>query len=904
MAEQEKLTDKTELLVVDPNDFAHVVDVDDFTADPSGTSKKAKLSTIFASITPGEVNTATNVGAAGVGVFKQKVGAALQFKNVNAGSSKVSVTDDAGNSEIDIDVVEANLSLPNLGGQVGTPQIGDTTVSNVKLATMNANTLKGNNTGGSISPLDLTTTQTRTLLNVADGATQNSSDSFLLNRANHTGTQTISTLSDAGTLAGLNSVNTAQIDADAVTNVEANDMSANTIKGNDTGVTADPKDLTGPQARVVLALDNLTNDAQLKRSAADFTTFSQKLLPASADVVLIEDSADVFNKKYATLQDIMGAPLDQLIGGDGIDYDIPTETISADINTTNLQFSTGQINTIQDIGSSASPTYAGATLTGFSGVLKATAGVLSDNAASTDLSDTANIIYDGDFSTAGIMTRTAANTYSGRTITGTSSRIDISNGDGVAGNPTINIDTSYVGQSSITTLGTISSGTWQGDAIAVNQGGSGQTSYTDGQLLIGNSTGNTLAKATLSGTTNQVNVANGSGTITLSLPQDIATTSSPQFDDPLVTSLRLEDSVQNNSLRITYDTNLTSDEFLILRTADATVSLDIQGNTVVDDWFDQSVKTTASPTFAGLDVNTSGIARIEVESSDDQAGIGFTSDGTATVVIYSPDSTDDLRFFLNGADRVSINPTGNVGIGIPTANNTLDIQGVTRTGTHASGRPLYVTGNISEASNGIEFRHTNGSQGIGFGFNTIYATGSVANANQNLSLLAKGTGGVGIGTSNPAWDLHVRKTTPDVISAIECVSNDAIFRIWGGSNDAGTQNSVIQFGTKQLSGFPTDPDRSFYAGLKPNAFNPTFVIGGDTTAAWNLPGSADRFTLDLSGNIGFNGVSFGGGTKVFFIANATAVPTSNPTGGGIVYVESGALKYRGSSGTITTIANA
>ena len=39
-----------------------------------------------------------------------------------------------------------------------------------------------------------------------------------------------------------------------------------------------------------------------------------------------------------------------------------------------------------------------------------------------------------------------------------------------------------------------------------------------------------------------------------------------------------------------------------------------------------------------------------------------------------------------------------------------------------------------------------------------------------------------------------------------------------------------------------------------------------------------------------------------FIANETA--PSTPTGGGIVYVESGALKYIGSSGTITTIANA
>ena len=50
--------------------------------------------------------------------------------------------------------------------------------------------------------------------------------------------------------------------------------------------------------------------------------------------------------------------------------------------------------------------------------------------------------------------------------------------------------------------------------------------------------------------------------------------------------------------------------------------------------------------------------------------------------------------------------------------------------------------------------------------------------------------------------------------------------------------------------------------------------------------------------------SLGGGVKVLGITNATTVPTSNPTNGGILYVEAGALKWRGSSGTITTIANA
>jgi len=65
--------------------------------------------------------------------------------------------------------------------------------------------------------------------------------------------------------------------------------------------------------------------------------------------------------------------------------------------------------------------------------------------------------------------------------------------------------------------------------VPVDQGGTGQTTYTNGQLLIGNTTGNTLTKATLTGTANQITVSNSTGSITLSTPQDINTSSSPSF---------------------------------------------------------------------------------------------------------------------------------------------------------------------------------------------------------------------------------------------------------------------------------------------------------------------------------------------------------------------------------------
>jgi len=63
------------------------------------------------------------------------------------------------------------------------------------------------------------------------------------------------------------------------------------------------------------------------------------------------------------------------------------------------------------------------------------------------------------------------------------------------------------------------------------------------------------------------------------------------------------------------------------------------------------------------------------------------------------------------------------------------------------------------------------------------------------------------------------------------------------------------------------------------------------------------FEFKSDGNIALGGAgSFGAGAGVIFVKNRTTVPASNPVGGGLLYVDAGALKYRGSSGTVTTIA--
>jgi hypothetical protein len=67
--------------------------------------------------------------------------------------------------------------------------------------------------------------------------------------------------------------------------------------------------------------------------------------------------------------------------------------------------------------------------------------------------------------------------------------------------------------SPVTSSGTLAI-SYSGTALPVANGGTGQTSYTDGQLLIGNSTGNTLSKATLTAGSG-ISITNGNGSISI-----------------------------------------------------------------------------------------------------------------------------------------------------------------------------------------------------------------------------------------------------------------------------------------------------------------------------------------------------------------------------------------------------
>jgi hypothetical protein len=187
---------------------------------------------------------------------------------------------------------------------------------------------------------------------------------------------------------------------------------------------------------------------------------------------------------------------------------------------------------------------------------------------------------------------------------------------------------------------------------------------------------------------------------------------------------------------------------------------------------------------AGLNISDTAASRLFIENGSGSVGIGTTTPkqtldvrgkinvedgviqrggdpitGTKDLGLYSlgegywirmVTKNAPINFFTDGGigtnaelsiSKAAVSISGKLGIGngATAAIAKLDIFNDARSGTHPTAvKGLYVTGNFAPDSDGVEFRHSNGSQGIGFGYNTIYATGSLVN--QDLYLKPRGAG--------------------------------------------------------------------------------------------------------------------------------------------------------------------
>lgn len=158
----------------------------------------------------------------------------------------------------------------------------------------------------------------------------------------------------------------------------------------------------------------------------------------------------------------------------------------------------------QDIHTGASPTFVGATLSSF-----ASDGLVHNNASGV-LST--SLLVDADVAAGAAIARS-------KLANGTANHVVINNGSGA-----------------FTSEAT----------LAISRGGTALSSVpTNGQLLIGNGTNYTLAN--LTGTTNQISVTNGIGSITLATPQNIHNAATPTFAGLTLSSFTSNGVVHNNA---------------------------------------------------------------------------------------------------------------------------------------------------------------------------------------------------------------------------------------------------------------------------------------------------------------------------------------------------------------------
>jgi hypothetical protein len=257
--------------------------------------------------------------------------------------------------------------------------------------------------------------------------------------------------------------------------------------------------------------------------------------------------------------------------------------------------------------------------------------------------------------------------------------------------------------------------------------------------------------------------------------------------------------------------------------------------------------------------------------------------GTATLA--SATITGDLTVDTSTLKVDTIN--NRVGINNASPAQALDVAGSVYLSTNAT----YIYGKTS-----------GGSATRAFGINAandVYI-GSIDQSISNIRFNSGGgdlailnSTGLGIGGTAIGTKLEVVTSTSGSLGGTATVTNSAAAAI----------GNAASFNFRTNTNFLS----AGYFGARIEAVTPAATNDTDLVF-YNYKGitaSGDEtMRITSAGNVGVGVSTFGtSAAKVLGLANATA-PSTSPAGMGQLYVEAGALKYRGSSGTVTTIANA
>lgn len=201
------------------------------------------------------------------------------------------------------------------------------------------------------------------------------------------------------------------------------------------------------------------------------------------------------------------------------------------------------------------------------------------------------------------------------TVAGTGGRIAVT-GSADTGF-TVDIDNSYVGQTSITTLGTVTTGTWNGSVVAEVYGGTGESTYSVGDLLVGDGSNGLTKKAR--GSAEQFLRVNSAGSdleYADLVASDVAF-SAPGFTATDVANAIIEADSAANAVQIEVDTIETA----VGLNANGTF-ISFSGTTFVNNA--TSIANAISMLDAGVDAVLDGL---QGELDATQTGAGLLANG-------------------------------------------------------------------------------------------------------------------------------------------------------------------------------------------------------------------------------------------------------------------------------------
>lgn len=240
-----------------------------------------------------------------------------------------------------------------------------------------------------------------------------------------------------------------------------------------------------------------------------------------------------------------------------------------------------------------------------------------------------------------------------QSVSGTANRITVG---GTATDPIIDISSSYVGQASITTLGTVTTGTWNADIINPTYGGTGVNN--------GSSTITVGADFEMSGAYTFTGTLTGATAVTFPTSGTLATTDQiPGFGStPAAGELLIGNGVDFSLNRLTAGTNITIDDTgtpgEITISASASGSGTVNTGNIGELAYYAATGTTISGytlnPYAMLVSDSGGIARSTTTMTDGQVVIGMTGDEPRARNLTAGTGVT----IANGNNSITISATG------------------------------------------------------------------------------------------------------------------------------------------------------------------------------------------------------------------------------------------------------